>query len=106
MCKKVVIERSQKDLKSLPLDERAFVLYECLCSMGRQIKAQSGKGGQVNEQIKRLAIETLPGPEELLAAIYPDVDMTLGEYLAFLGEPPDIVLEKELVWPVDPDLIY
>ncbi len=53
-----------------------------------------------------MAIETLPGPEELLAAIYPDVDMTLGEYLAFLGEPPDIVLEKELVWPVDPDLIY
>ena len=32
--------------------------------------------------------------------------MTLSEYLAFFGEPPDIVLEKELVWPVDHDLMY
>jgi len=32
--------------------------------------------------------------------------MTLNEYLTFLSEPPDIIMEKELVWPVDPDLIY
>jgi hypothetical protein len=32
--------------------------------------------------------------------------MNLNEFLQFLGEPPDILLEKELVWPVEPDLMY
>jgi hypothetical protein len=32
--------------------------------------------------------------------------MNVSEYLEYLYEPPDIVLEKEMVWPVEPDLIY
>jgi hypothetical protein len=48
----------------------------------------------------------LPGAEELQASIYPDQDMTLAEYLSLICDPPDIVLEKELIWPVEPDLIY
>jgi hypothetical protein len=35
-----------------------------------------------------------------------DSEMSLNEFLQFLGEPPDILLEKELVWPVEPDLMY
>ncbi len=35
-----------------------------------------------------------------------DTEMSLNEFLQFLGEPPDILLEKELVWPVEPDLMY
>lgn len=52
-----------------------------------------------------MASETLPIAEELASALS-DSEMTLNEYLQFIGEPPDIVLEKELVQPVDPDLIY
>mmetsp|Transcript_27040 Transcript_27040/g.26101 ORF Transcript_27040/g.26101 Transcript_27040/m.26101 type:complete len:252 (-) Transcript_27040:40-795(-) len=107
ICKKVVIERSQKDLKSMLLDERAYTLYDSMIQIGIQLRTLTGKvNSQINEQIKRLAIETLPGQEELLACIYPDHDMTLNDYLLFFSEPPDIVLENELVWPVDPDLIY
>jgi len=35
-----------------------------------------------------------------------DQEMTLGEFMEFFTRPPDILLEKELVWPVEPDLIY
>jgi hypothetical protein len=31
--------------------------------------------------------------------------MTLREWLEF-QDAPDILLEKELVWPVEPELIY
>jgi hypothetical protein len=32
--------------------------------------------------------------------------MTLAEWCSFLLDPPDILLEKELVWPVEHDLMY
>jgi hypothetical protein len=65
-----------------------------------------GKGAsQINQTIKNLASELLPAGEELQSALS-DSEMTLHEYLAFISEPPDIVLEKELVWPVEPDLLY
>jgi hypothetical protein len=65
-----------------------------------------GKGAsQINQTIKNMASETIPIGEELQSALG-DSEMTLNEYLLFISEPPDIVLENELVWPVDPDLIY
>jgi hypothetical protein len=65
-----------------------------------------GKGvSQINQTIKKEASETLPIGEELASALS-DSEMTLSEYLQFISEPPDIMLEKECVHPVDPDLIY
>jgi len=43
--------------------------------------------------------------DELLSAVS-DQEMSLNEYLQFIGDAPDILLEKELVWPVEPDLMY
>jgi hypothetical protein len=74
--------------------------------IGKQLKLLTGKpASQINESIKRLTAEKIPSAEELSTAIS-DMDMTLSEYVAFLSEPPDIILEKELNWPVDPDLLY
>jgi hypothetical protein len=52
-----------------------------------------------------MASELLPIGEELQSCLS-DTEMTLNEYLQFITDPPDIILEKELVWPVEPDLIY
>ena len=52
-----------------------------------------------------MASELIPTGEELQSALG-DSEMTLNEYLEFITQPPDIVLEKELCWPVEPDLIY
>ena len=39
-------------------------------------------------------------------SITTEEEMQLGEFLDFFMESPDIVLEKELQWPAEPDLIY
>jgi hypothetical protein len=52
-----------------------------------------------------MANETLPVGDELLSACS-DQEMTLPEFVSFLMHPPDVLLEKELVWPVEPDLMY
>jgi hypothetical protein len=52
-----------------------------------------------------MASEFLPTGEELQSCLS-DQEMTLNEYLAFTSDPPDILLERELCWPVEPDLIY
>jgi hypothetical protein len=77
-----------------------------MCEIGKQVNVVAGKGAsQINQTIKNLASENLPVGEELQSCVS-DSEMTLSEYLQFIGEPPDIILEKELVWPVEPDLIY
>jgi hypothetical protein len=77
-----------------------------MLEIGKQINIVMGKGtSQINQTIKNMASETIPIGEELISAIG-DSEMTLNEYLLFITDPPDIVLEKELVWPVEPDLIY
>ena len=77
-----------------------------MCEIGKQVNVVAGKGAsQINQTIKNLASENLPVGEDLQSCVS-DSEMTLSEYLQFIGEPPDIILEKELVWPVEPDLIY
>lgn len=55
--------------------------------------------------MKSLANESLPIGDELQSAAT-DAEMSLNEFLQFICEPPDILLEKELSWPVEPDLMY
>lgn len=52
-----------------------------------------------------MASESLPLSDELMSACS-DQEMTLSEFVQFLMDPPDVLLEKELVWPVEPDLMY
>lgn len=106
MCKNVMIGGSPKEIKALPQHERAWVIYDAMCEIGKQINVVMGKGAsQINQTIKNMASELIPIGEELQSALG-DSEMTLNEYLEFITQPPDIVLEKELCWPVEPDLIY
>jgi hypothetical protein len=55
--------------------------------------------------VKQQASEQLPAGEELTSALTAAEAMTLHEWLDFMT-PPDILLEKELCWPVEPELHY
>ena len=106
MCKNVILSASTREVKNLPQFEKAWIVYESMCEIGKQINIVFGKGAsQINQTIKNMASEFLPTGEELQSCLT-DQEMTLNEYLTFISEPPDILLERELCWPVEPDLIY
>ena len=50
-------------------------------------------------------MDNMPAGEEMLSVLHKDEAMTLPEWNDFMG-PPDILLEKELCWPVEPELQY
>lgn len=52
-----------------------------------------------------MANESLPFGDELMSACS-DQEMNLPEFVSFMLDPPDVLLEKEQVWPVEPDLMY
>ncbi len=77
-----------------------------MCEISKEIVAAMPKGqSSVNTVIRNATSEKLPVGEELVSAVG-ETEMTLGEFLEYTGTPPDILLEKELVWPVEPDLTY
>lgn len=55
--------------------------------------------------MKRLASEHIPCGEELASVVTDEITL-LDDWIAFSRETPEIYLEKEMQWPVDPDLIY
>ncbi|CDW74898.1 UNKNOWN [Stylonychia lemnae] len=106
LCKNVILSGSTKEVKNLQQHEKSWVIYESMLEIGKQINIVINKGtSQINQTIKNMASELLPIGEELQSCLS-DTEMTLNEYLQFITDPPDIILEKELVWPVEPDLIY
>lgn len=106
MCKNVMLSGSTKEVKSLPQHERAWTIYESMLEIGKQINIVAGKGAsQINQTIKNMTSELIPIGDELASCVS-DNEMTLNEYLQFITDPPDIILEKELCWPVEPDLMY
>jgi hypothetical protein len=65
-----------------------------------------GKGvSSITSIIKQNAVETIPVGDELASALTTSEALTLKEWIDFMG-PPDICLEKEMSWPVEPELIY
>eukprot|EP00347_Sterkiella_histriomuscorum_P014035 403362408 len=106
MCKNVMLSGSTKEVKSLSQCDKAWTIYESMLELGKQINIVAGKGAsQINQTIKNLTSELIPIGDELASCIS-DSEMTLNEYLMFITDPPDIILEKELCWPVEPDLMY
>lgn len=90
--------------------DKAWAIYDAMSEIGKQLTAkgitpQTHQSSQITQFLKSMANESIPVGDELMSACT-DQEMTLNEYLQFLGEPPDILLEKELVWPVEPDLLY
>lgn len=110
-CKSISIGGAGKELKSMGSQmDKAYTIYEAMLEIGKQlsgkgISTQSHQPAQITQFIKGMASESLPLGEELLSACS-DQEMTLPEFVAFLMDPPDVLLEKELVWPVEPDLMY
>ena len=50
--------------------------------------------------MKQLAAEFIPCGEEL-ASVINDSVLTLDEWMEYVFVTPDILLEKEMQWPVD-----
>jgi hypothetical protein len=66
---------------------------------------QGKQASSIATYIKQQATEQMPTGDELATALTPAEAMTMGEWIEFMG-PPDILLEKELCWPVEPELQY
>jgi hypothetical protein len=66
MCKNVILSGSTREVKSLPQHEKAWIVYESMCEIGKQINLVMNKGAsQINQTIKNMASEFLPTGEEL-----------------------------------------
>jgi len=67
------------------------------------MELQSKASATIQTYIKSTAQDTIPAGVELVSVL-PDV-LTIEEWMEFM-EAPDIVLEKEVAWPNDPEMIY
>jgi hypothetical protein len=97
-----------KEIKNWNQFERLSHLYSNMLSLGDAVtKALDSEKSfsQIAKLIKDTATDNLPTGEELNSALQKDDTFTLSEWLAFM-DPPDILLERELCWPVEPDLVY
>lgn len=91
--------------------DRVFTLYEGMIKIGgvvtQAIQKEDGKSAKTDAAIatgiKLHAAEVLPTPDQLMTAT-PE-SLTLKEWLEY-HTPPDVILEKELCWPVEPELEY
>ena len=101
-------QQSQAEIKGLPMVERVTKIYTSMLQIGtevRRVKSDATKGQvNVDSVYSTHSIQNLPAQEDLQSVIGPEMQ-TLEEYLEFY-EPPDILLEDELCWPVKPDLDY
>lgn len=110
-CKSVAMGGNGKSLKDMSTQmDKAWTIYDAMSDIGRQLTAKgfstaTHQPSQITQFVKSLANDSIPIGDDLLSAAG-DSEMTLNEFLQFVGEPPDILLEKELVWPVEPDLMY
>jgi len=59
---------------------------------------------QIEQKVDAETHKNVPSSEELLSICGPEVQ-SIEDYVEF-NEIPDILLEKELCWPVEPDLVY
>ena len=70
------------------------------------VALDQGKGiSSITSIVKSNATETIPASDELTSALSPADALTLREWVDFMV-PPDICLEKEMSWPVEPELVY
>lgn len=101
-------QQASKEIRNYSQYERITHIYESMVNIGNQVGTaiDQGKGlSSITSIVKQNAVETIPVGDELASALSPAEAMTLKEWIEFMG-PPDIVLEKEMCWPVEPELIY
>lgn len=101
-------QQANKEIRNYNQYERITHIYESMVNIGNQVGTaiDQGKGlTSITSIVKQNAVETIPAGDELASALSPAEAMTLKEWIDFMG-PPDICLEKEMCWPVEPELIY
>ena len=101
-------QQANKEIRNYNQYERITHIYESMVNIGNQVGTaiDQGKGlTSITSIVKQNAVETIPAGDELASALSPAEAMTLKEWIEFMG-PPDICLEKEMCWPVEPELIY
>ena len=88
--------------------ERVHKIYSAMLQIGGEVRrvVNDPKKTKVNVEnvYQAQSIANLPAQEDLQSVIGPEMQ-TLEEFLDFF-EPPDILLEDELCWPVKPLLDY
>ena len=77
-----------------------------MVTIGHDTKAVADKGADmIAKTLKQKTSEHIPCGEEL-ASVISDETPAIAEFCSYAFDTPDILLEKELQWPVDPDLVY
>lgn len=105
-CKSVTIGGPSVEIKNKVVHEKLWTIYHHMCRIGNEISQVAAKGSsQITAAIKQKTQEWIPAGEEL-DSLEGDKLMKVQDYVSFYIDNPDIKMEKEMLWPVDPDLIY
>mmetsp|Transcript_63893 Transcript_63893/g.88234 ORF Transcript_63893/g.88234 Transcript_63893/m.88234 type:complete len:260 (-) Transcript_63893:52-831(-) len=103
-CQAINTSQSQRSIVTLPIEEKVFTLYDDMTKIGAELTKASAQGKQV-AVLKSKVNELIPANEELASVICEDIS-TIGNFCDYIQFPPDILLEKELCWPVEAELTY
>ena len=84
-----------------------LAVYDAMVRVGRESHQVKAKGSEaVQKQIKSLTAELVPSGDQLNSVIKADICWTSKEWCEYQFITPEIVLERELQWPDEPELIY
>lgn len=89
------------------IEERILVVYHAFIEIGTLLtEAEMNKKSKENFDriLGKQTQSAIPASDELMSIAGNEIQ-TIREYVEF-REIPDILLEKEQCWPVEPDLKY
>jgi hypothetical protein len=99
---------SLKEIKTVPkIEERILQVYQGMMELGRLItdaETNNKKEDTFKRIFEKFTQERIPASEELMSIAGSEIQ-TIKEYIEF-RKIPEIFLEKEQCWPVDPELKY
>jgi len=108
MIKTIAAQTAAKEIKGMSQMERISHLYTSLMEMGLQsvhMELQGKTAATIQTYLKSTAQDVIPSGDELVTALGKDDALTMEEWFEF-NEAPDIVLEKEVLWPAEPEMVY
>lgn len=104
---KTIKEQTDPVIKDDADFDRIHRVYDAMVRVGRESHQVKAKGPEaVQKQIKSLTAELVPSGDQLNSVIKADAIWTLREWCDYQFITPEIMLERELQWPDEPELIY
>lgn len=99
--------QAQKEIKGngSKVEDRIYNVYTSFIEIGNEIQkltSQQKSTTAINQKIDQETLKNIPSSDELMSIAGPEIQ-TIREFMEFRGIP-DILLEKELCFPVEPDL--